>query len=103
MGAVGRTDACVQRERIAVCAQPTGTWRGVLREKANELSARAFGAEVAGTPVPKFGGCYLQQRGPSRLDDLERAISRARVDHQDLVDLLPTQRVQHLLQVALSV
>ena len=100
---VGGADVRVERERLAIGREPAGHRRGVLGEEADQLAARALGAEVAGAPVAELGGIDLEQLDPGRTGDLERAVARAGVDHERLLDALARERVEQLLQVALAV
>ena len=103
MRAIGGTDALLQRERLPVGRGPAGNRRGVLGEKADQLAARALGAEVAGAPVAELGGVDLEQLHSRRAGDLKRAVARARVDHEHIVDALARERVEQLRQIALAV
>ncbi len=100
---VGGADALIERKRLAVGGEPARDGRGVLGEEADQLAGGALGAEVAGAPVAELGGVDLEQLHARRADDLARAVARARVDHEHLVDPLAREGLQQLLQVALPV
>ncbi len=100
---VGGSDALLEREGLAVGGQPAGTGGGVLREEADELTRGALGAEVARAPVAELVGIDLEQFDAGRAGDLRRAVARAGVDHEHLLDALSREGIEELLQVALPV
>ena len=76
--------ARVERERLAVGGEPAGLRDGVLREEADQLPGRALCAQVAGAPVAELARRDLDHLVGELARDLQRAVARARVDHQQL-------------------
>ena len=103
MRAVGRAHLRVERERRTVGIEPARQRRGVLREEADQLARRPLRTQVARAPVAELARLDLKHPHAGRAGDCKRAVARARVDQQDLIDALARQGIQQLPQVALPI
>jgi hypothetical protein len=102
--AVGRADALIELEGLLYGREPSGQRRGVLREEADDVAARALGGEVARAAVAELARRDLEHVGARRARDLDAAVARAGVDDQQLetgrVARLRAHRREQLAQVA---
>ncbi len=100
---VGGAHARDERERLAVGVEPALDRLGVLGQEADQVAGGALGAEVAGAAVPELRGRDLDHLGARGAGDLDGAVARARVDHEQLVGPLARERREQRRQELLAV